>query len=252
MTYPLSSSVSAGQPTAADHYNNLRKDALNLGQADLDAVNLGTFLQRFSSGIKLQYLATNRVRVPYNNSNPPTLMVNGFMLQASANVDLPSGLISGAAATWYFFAVRTAGSTTFTLTANTSSSETTDQRLIGQAYWNGSALVSVLSYLAPTTLPPADYDSGWFACASNNIYTHAHGLGSIPRLIMLYHSTDSAGSSEWVPVTVVQDSTAEKSPISCDAINVYVQTGNSADYYATCFSMRRLSLTGYYRLFVWA
>ena len=48
MTYPLSFPVTPGQPTAADHYNNLRKDTLTLGQTDADAVNLGAFFKRFS------------------------------------------------------------------------------------------------------------------------------------------------------------------------------------------------------------
>ena len=34
MTYPLSTTVSAGQPTAAAHYNHLRSDALRFGQAE--------------------------------------------------------------------------------------------------------------------------------------------------------------------------------------------------------------------------
>ena len=252
MSYPLSSPVTAGQPTAAEHYNNLRKDALNLGQADTDVVNLAAFLKRFASGFKLEPLTTHRVRVPYASANPPTLMINGFMLQAGANVDLPSGLISGAAATWYIFAVRSEGSNSFTLTANTSASEATDQRLIGQAYWNGSSLGSIVCYLANSALPAADYDSGWFACTYDNLYTLAHGLGNTPRLIMLYHSLDSAGSSEWVPVHVVQNGTQIQSPISSDTLNVYIQTGTSASYNATCYSTRRNSVGGYYRAFVWA
>ncbi|PKO00072.1 MAG: hypothetical protein CVU42_04845 [Chloroflexi bacterium HGW-Chloroflexi-4] len=143
MAYPLSSQVTAGQPTAAEHYNNLRKDALNLGQADADAVKLGEFFRRFSSGVKLEYLANHRVRVPYSFAAPPSLMINGCMLQSDSNVDLPVGLISGPAAMWYIFAVRTEGSTSFTLTVNTSSSEGSNHRLIGQAYWTGSALISI-------------------------------------------------------------------------------------------------------------
>lgn len=247
MTYPLSSPVSAGQPTAADHYNNLRKDALNLGQADADVVNLGTFLKRFASAIKLEYLATNRVRVPYVSTNPPTLVINGCMLQATANVDLPAGLISGAAATWYFFAVRTPGSTTFTLTANTSPSETTDQRIIGQAYWDGSDLKTIQSYLQAPPFPPADYDSGWFSCATSQTYTKAHGLGNYPRLVKLYHSANSAGSDEWVEVTLVDDGGDERNCLGLDAVSIYVTTGATK----VVTSMRRSSATGYYRLFAW-
>jgi hypothetical protein len=251
MTYPLSSQVSAGQPTAAEHYNNLRKDALNFGQTDIDAVNLATFLKRFSSGMKLEYLANHRVRVPHTSSNPPSLMVHGYMLQADANVDLPAGLISGPAAMWYFFAVRSAGSNTFTLTANTSSSEGNDYRLIGQAYWTGSVLVSILCYLAPTSLPPADYDSGWFACTFNTVYTKTHGLGTCPRLITLYHSADSTGTSEWVKVTYVQSATSLFEVLSCDSSAIYIQTGATTDN-ATCYSLRRLSSSGFYRVFAWA
>ena len=43
MTYPLSSEVSSGQPTAAAQYNNLRRDALRMGQADADAATLAEF-----------------------------------------------------------------------------------------------------------------------------------------------------------------------------------------------------------------
>jgi hypothetical protein len=251
MTYPLSSPVTAGQPTAAEHYNFLRKDALNLGQSDADVVNLGTFFKRFASGLKLEYLANHRVRVPHSSANPPTLMINGFMLQADGNVDLPAGLISGPAATWYIFAVRSAGSNSFTLTANTSSSEANDYRLIGQAYWTGSALISILCYLAPTSLPPADYDSGWFACTYNTVYNKPHGLGTCPRLIMLYHSTDSAGTSEWVKVNLVQSGAYIFEVLSCDSSSIYIQTGATNEN-ATCYSIRRLSSTGFYRLFAWA
>ena len=251
MTYPLSSPVSSGQPTAADHYNNLRKDALNLGQIDTDAVTLGVFLKRFASGMKLEYLANHRVRVPYSSVNPPTLMISGFMLQAFANVDLPAGLISGPAATWFFFAVRSAGSNTFTLTANTSASEGTDQRLIGQAYWNGSSLISILCYLATSSLPPADYDSGWFACTYNTLYTKSHGLCTCPRLITLYHSADAAGTSEWIKVHYVQSSNSLVELVSCDSTNIYIQTGATNEN-ATCYSIRRLSSSGFYRVFAWA
>lgn len=250
MTYPLSSPVSPGQPTAADHYNNLRKDTLNLGQTETDVVNLGTFFRRFASGMKLEYLANHRVRVPNSSINPPTLMINGCMLQSTANVDLPAGLISGPAATWFIFAVRTVGSSTFTLTANTSSTEGTNHRLIGQAYWTGSSLTTIHCYLSPTALPPADYDSGWFACTYNTVYTKPHGLGTCPRLITLYHSADSAGTSEWVKVHYVQSGTNLYEIVGCDSTSIYIQTGATNEN-ATCYSNRRLSSTGFYRVFAW-
>ncbi len=199
MTYPLSTDVSAGQPTAVAHYNTLRADALRLGQAEGDCVTTGVMLRRYARGVRLQYLATNRLRVPYVTTDPATLMINGFMCQAGANVDLPAGLFSGGAATWYVFANRTAGSTTFTLSVNTSGSEGTDQRVIGEVSYDGANIISIKDYFA-SPLGDADYSSGWFAAAYNNTYTKAHGLSQHPRLVVVEHSANAAGTGEIVPV----------------------------------------------------
>jgi hypothetical protein len=70
MAYPNSSDVSAGQPTASAHYNNLRKDALYFGNAAADSNPAGTFFTRFVSNLTIQYLASNRLRVPYVSYKP--------------------------------------------------------------------------------------------------------------------------------------------------------------------------------------
>ena len=142
MTYPLSSDVVAGQPTAADHYNNLRADALRLGQAAVDSNNLGDMLFRYEQSITIQMLGTDRLRVPCTVTVPVALVVdNYFILRSTNNVDLPIiGKPSGSAAMWYLFAVRTPGSTVFTLQVNTSPVESSGLRLIGSFYWNGTAI----------------------------------------------------------------------------------------------------------------
>ncbi len=248
MTYPLSTDVSTGQPTAAAHYNALRADALRLGQAEADSVKVAQFLNRYQSGIRLQYLATNRLRVPYVTTSPATLMINGCMCQAGANVDLAAGLFSGGAATWYVFAARTAGSTTFTLSVNTSASEGTDQRIIGEVYYDGTNIVSVKDYFTGALGNP-DYNSGWFACAYNNTYTKAHGLNQPPRLVTLEHATSSSGTGELVLVYLAYSSNF-LSLVGYDATNVYVQTVNNASS-GTVGSMRRTSAGGYYRIQAW-
>jgi len=142
MTYPLSSDVTAGQPTAASHYNNLRADALRLGQALADSANLGDLLARWeAANLTITILGTDRLRVPCSAVAPVGLIVNGFMLRSISNVDLSAGgKPSGSPATWYVFACRTAGSSNFTITVNSSATEGTDQRLIGSFYWDGSAI----------------------------------------------------------------------------------------------------------------
>jgi len=237
----------------AAHYNNLRRDALLLGQPDLDAVSLGTFLKRFASGIQLIYLSSNRIRLLYNPLDPPTLVINGCLLQNNAVVDLPAGQFSGSAATWYIFAVRTPGASTFTLQVNTSALETADTRIIGVAIWSGTKVDFVYSTLSPSDqLLAADYDSGWFAVAATGNYTKAHGLLQWPRLVVLLHSVDAGGTQEWIPVSVIQNSAATMmSAFGWSSVNVYADAGEDGASAATCYSSRRSSSSGYWRILAW-
>lgn len=139
-TYPISQEVSPGQPTSYQQYNRLRADALRFGAVAADAVNLGVFLGRYMRGIRLSYLPDNRLRINFDPFNPPVLMINGYMCLAGGNVDLPAGSFNGGAADWYIFAVRSPGTTTFTLSVNTNPIEAPDQRMIGSVHWSGSDL----------------------------------------------------------------------------------------------------------------
>jgi hypothetical protein len=250
--YPASGDVFPGQPTANTQYNHLRKDALTLGAAPADACSLGQFFNRYINGVRLEYLAANRIRVPYVTTNPPTVMINGYMCQAASNVDLPAGSFSGTAATWYIFVKRNAGSASFTLEINTSPVEGTDQRLIGQCYWDGSALnaASVYTY-AVQGLGLPDYDSGWFAVADANTYTKAHNLGQAPRLVVLLHSTSSTPNSndELVLVNTVSINYGV-SCLSWNATNIYAQSGTAFGF-GTSLSIRRYSGSGFWRLQAW-
>ena len=157
-TYPASADVIASQPTSFQQYNNLRADALRFGAAAADAANLGAGLARFADGVTLKPLATDRFRVPYNSIRPPTLVIDGYLCQATADVDLPAGIFTGVAATWYIFACHSAASTTFSLTANTSQTEGAGQRRIAQVNWNGTHIdyFTLQLFLTPTvSTPPA-------------------------------------------------------------------------------------------------
>ncbi len=142
MTYPNSSDVADGQPTSYQQYNRLRKDALFYGNPEADAAPGGKLLARYVEGLALQLLDTDRVRVPASGTAPVGLMIGGTPLQAVLNVDLALGRRpSGAACDYYVFAVRTAGSTAFTLDVNTAPAETSATRLIGRFYWDGTQIV---------------------------------------------------------------------------------------------------------------
>jgi len=147
MSYPESSDVSAGQPTAVDHYNDLRKDALYLGKDSSNAVALGSLLCAYESRLQLQLLDTDRVRVPVETNQPVSLVIDGYMLRNTSNTDLASGdKPTGAAANYYVFAVRSSGLTSFTLEVNTSPTESSNKRRIGGFYWDGSAIVEASIY----------------------------------------------------------------------------------------------------------
>ncbi len=142
MSYPLSADVSAGDITAAAQYNNLRADALRLGNLTADAVNLGSLIEFFESKLNITRLAANTVRVAASAAVPVAMVVYGVPVRAVANVDLASGdAPSGGANTWYVFANRVAGSTSFTLSVSTVSAEAANQRRIGQFYWDGTKIV---------------------------------------------------------------------------------------------------------------
>lgn len=181
MTYPTSSPVSAGQPTASSHYNTLRADVLYLGQLERDSASLSALLQRYESGLRLEYLAVNRLRVPASAAAPVSIMVNGCMLLAVDNIDLPGGAVpAGPAAAWYVFAVQSEGSSSFTIDCNTSPGESSSRRRIGSFYWDGGsiqrgsirteagdALRSLLPYTDPLTC------QGRLTLASGNPVTSA-------------------------------------------------------------------------------
>jgi hypothetical protein len=139
MSYPTSSDVVAGQPTAAAHYNHLRADALWLGANEVDAVTLAQLLAGYEDHLQLEGISGNRIRVPASSNQPVCLMLDGVPVMATVPVDLPTGSApSGAAAAYYVFAVRSAGNTGFTLEINTSNGASAGKRLIGRFDWNGS------------------------------------------------------------------------------------------------------------------
>lgn len=253
MPYPSSSEVSSGQPTYAAHYNNLRADALWCGSNNTESYPIGEFLSRYAANINIQYLATNRLRVPVDPYKPPTIMIGGCMLKLASYKDLPAGSFSGSAATYYIHANKNAGSRGFTISVNTTPVDSDTSRPIGTCYWDGSSISSITAYFSNLTgMPDPSYDSGWFAVAAGTVYTKTHGLGAVPHMYLLLHSTNSSGSTENAVVTTVKISGQNYyyAPIGFDSTSAYIETGTDATAGVIC-STRRVSSSGYYRLQVW-
>lgn len=185
MTYPLSSAVTAGQPTAAEHYNQLRRDAIYLGHTPEDAVGLAGLLENHQYNLNLEPLGSSRVRCAASYGAPVTLMIDGRPCRVTANVDLSAaGAPSGAAAMWYVFAVSSGAQ--FTLAVNTSAVPSAGQRLIGSFYWDGSAIApgsitTINQSLLQTALAsaPAALCGGRLSLQSGAPYEQTDRSGSI-------------------------------------------------------------------------
>lgn len=251
MTYPNSSDVSPSQPTAAAQYNHLRKDAIYLGNSAAESATLGEFLADYLSHLTLEYLATNRLRIAYDPNFPARIMIDGCMLKQTSIIDLPVSSFSGVAGKWYIFANRSLSSTSFTLSVNTSITASPGQRLIGECYWDGSNLLANSIYLySEPVLPPADYDSGWFAVAYASTYNKAHQLSSVPRFFILLHNSAADGSGINNVVGNVGPVTNAKSVIGVNATQFILQTGNDSTN-GTLLSQNGNSAAGYYRIQAW-
>lgn len=254
MSYPNSSDVASGQPTASSHYNNLRKDAVYLGNVAADSVNLSSFLQSFVLNMNIDYLAENRLRIPYDSQAPATIMISGCMLLQTANIDLAASSFSGAAATWYIFANRAAGVTSFTLSVNTSPVPAADQRLIGEVYWDGTNLSqgSIFSYSRSDDALAPDYDSGWFAVTTATWYGKTHGLGKRPRFVICEHGT-AVSDTNAVSHLVVVGNTASPYILGYpiyDVTTIGGSTGTSTSS-GTLASSSGSSAAGYHRYKAW-
>ncbi len=221
MPYPISSEVSAGQPTASAHYNNLRNDALYLGMGSENTAALGTLLGRYEEGLRLELLETDRVRVPASQEYPVQLVVSGAMLCSTINVDLSTGSKpGGSAAQYYVFAVRSALSQTFSLDVNTTSTESTDRRRIGGFYWNGAKI------------------------ESSSIYTERRdyllsNLGMKSRMVFNGRLTVASGNP--APLAVYSSGTVYYTPYQGNRVSVY---GHGLGWKEHTFDELSVSLTG--------
>lgn len=184
-TYPQSEEEVVQTPILASEQAKWYADFLYMGGIPADDVALGAMLRTYTKDVILEHLATDKIRIPFTNINPPTLMVNGHMLKAAADVDLASS-ITGGASTRYIFAVRTAAATTFTLRESTSSAEGTDERIIGELEFDGSDIdkSTIISYEAQSYGEQARHPSivkAWVVFSPAGTITDSHNITSVNK-----------------------------------------------------------------------
>lgn len=254
MTYPLSSEVSAGQPTYASQYNNLRQDALAFGQDYSDSLKIGEFLSGYAANLTLSLSGTTRLKISYDVSRPPIIVIGHCMLLRTSTVYTPADGFTGLpAGDYYIVAHRTAGSTTFTIDVETAALNSDTDRTIGVATWDGTAIEYWTSYFGENLgMPEPNWESAWFAVTTGTAYTKSHSLGVVPRMVQIVHSTSATGASEQITGFNMKLSGANTfyAGYGINTTTVVIETSTDASG-GTCYSTRRVSAAGYYKIYAW-
>lgn len=138
MTYPKSSAVTAGQATEADQYNDLRKDALYLGNEPAGSGTIRDLLASRPGTFELSRQNKNTITLTASAEAPAAVMLNGTICTAANPLTL--ALTSEALpdpGRYYIYALCSAGS--FTLAAG--SAAPSGGILIGTFLWTGTGII---------------------------------------------------------------------------------------------------------------
>lgn len=139
MSYPLSSAVQVGDATEAAQYNNLRADALYLGNDPASSGNMLQLLAQSMGAVQLTRVNALTVRLTASPVDPCGLMIGGKICAVIANTDLViSQDQSYPAGRYYVYAVSD-GAGSFTLAMGASAPY--GGRMIGTFLWDGQGVI---------------------------------------------------------------------------------------------------------------
>ena len=139
MTYPLSSAVSVGDATEASQYNNLRSDALYLGNDPAGSGNLLQLLYQSMGLISLTRVSSTEIQLNASAGSPCGLMIGGKIISVAANLTITlTSTALQTAGRYYLYAVAQSDGS-FILQAGTNTP--TDGRMIGTFLWDGSGII---------------------------------------------------------------------------------------------------------------
>ena len=140
MTYPLSSPVSAGDPTEASQYNNLRQDALFLGGDPAGSGNLQQLLFQNMGTIRLSRLSATTIQLSASESDPCGIMIGGTIFAVTENLTvlLTHTAFPALGRCYVYAAAQSDG--TFILDASYNT-VLTNARMIGTFLWDGNGII---------------------------------------------------------------------------------------------------------------
>lgn len=139
MTYPLSRVVQPGDTTLASQYNDLRSDALTLGNPENSSASLGQLLRDYRSDLVLRGSGAEITL------DPCALMIDGVPAFSDTPITKAVTAIEFSAAGLLQIAVeKSAAGAGMQLIVQTSRTVSAGQRIIGSCYWDPTvAAVSV-------------------------------------------------------------------------------------------------------------
>ena len=139
MSYPNSSPVSAGDPTEAVQYNNLRKDAVYLGNEPGASGTLLDLLYQTAGAIRLSRNGKTGIRLTAGADDPCGVMIDGAIFTAREVLDLtvsaddfPQGGKYG---------IYAAGQRDGSFRLEAGSETLSGRRRIGSFIWSGSGII---------------------------------------------------------------------------------------------------------------
>ena len=139
MTYPLSHTVSVGDATEAAQYNNLRMDALCLGN---DPESSGTLLQLLAAGmgnVRLSRTDLTSITLTASEAEPCALVIGGKIYAVTSDIVY---IYTAADQVWrgrLFLSAVPADDGSFTLTAG--ETVPTGARMIGTFLWDSEGII---------------------------------------------------------------------------------------------------------------
>lgn len=142
MTYPLSSAVSAGDPTEASQYNNLRADALCLGNDPETSGNMLQLLCTAMGCVRLSRTGLTEITLTASESEPCAVVISGKIYSVTESLTLTIPDVDMTLHGRYHIYAQPAADGKFTLAYAYAAGTAPDaSRMIGTFLWDGTGII---------------------------------------------------------------------------------------------------------------
>lgn len=142
MTYPLSSAVSVGDPTEASQYNNLRSDALFLGNDPETSGNMAQLLCAGVGSVRLSRSSLTEITLTASETVPCAVVIGGKIYTVTEDLTLTVSDLETIVHGRYYIHAVSEDDGTFSLSYSYYSNTPPDgSRVIGTFLWDGEGII---------------------------------------------------------------------------------------------------------------